>query len=290
MAIGSLSALVDPLVTVFVLVTMLSVGLDLRVDDVLASVGQRRLLARSALVNLVGVPALTVVALGLAPVSTEHAVGLVVLAVSPGAPFGPKLAELSDSDVAFASGLMVVLAVASVVTIPASLALLVPANASVDVLAIARTVVAVQLLPLLAGCGLRALSGSVAARVRPPMRRLSTILLLALVVLLTAVHAGAIGRLVGTGVIAVSAVVVAGSMLAGYAAGGPERPRRETLATTTTARNAAIALLVATTSFPAPDVLAAVVAFSLVSVTVPGIAAGVWRAQSSSLATPRENR
>ncbi|WP_226013334.1 bile acid:sodium symporter family protein [Halomicrobium salinisoli] len=277
------AALVDPLVTAFVLATMLSVGLDLRPTDVLASVGQWQLLARSVLVNLVGVPALTLVALLVAPVETEYAVGLLVIAVSPGAPFGPKLAEISDSDVAFASGLMVVLATASVLTVPASLAALVPGDVTVDLLGIARAVVVVQLGPLLAGFALRIHDRALASKLHAPTRRLSTGLLLVLIALLVVVNADAIGRLAGTGVLGISAAVVAGSMVAGYASGGPDRSTREALATSTTARNAAIALLVATASFPSPDVFATIVAFSLVSVAVPGIAAGAWRLQSASL-------
>ncbi|WP_225336427.1 bile acid:sodium symporter family protein [Halomicrobium urmianum] len=276
------ATLVDPLVTAFVLATMLSVGLDLRPDDVVQSVGQWRLLARSALVNLVGVPALTLIALLVAPVETEYAVGLLVIAVSPGAPFGPKLAEISDSDVAFASGLMVVLATASVLTVPASLALLVPGSVDVDLVAIARIVVVVQLVPLLAGFALRVRDRAFASRLYAPTRRLSTGLLLVLIALLVVINADAISRLVGTGVLAVSSVVVVGSMVAGYASGGPDRSMREALATSTTARNAAVALLVATTSFPSPAVFVTIVAFSLVSVAVPGIAAGAWRVRSAS--------
>lgn len=277
MVVLSPAALVDPLVTMFVLATMFSVGLEIRIDDVLASVTQFGLVMRSMFVNLVGVPLLVMAAVLIAPLNTSHTVGLFLIAVSPGAPFGPKLAEISNSNVAFASGLMVMLATVSVFTIPASLALLVPGNVGVNLIGIARMVILVQLLPLLVGFGLRECYQALALTLHGPMRRLSTILLFVLIALLLAINVSEIGRLVGTGVMIISSVIVVGSMITGYAFGGPEKSTREVLATSTTARNAAIALLVATTSFPSPDVLVTIIAFSLVSVIVPGIAAGVWR-------------
>ncbi|QIO24995.1 bile acid:sodium symporter family protein [Haloarcula sp. JP-L23] len=280
MEVFSPAALVDPLVTTFVLATMFSVGLELRIDDVLASVSQFGLVMRSVFINLVGVPVLAMAAVLIAPLKTGHTVGLLLIAVSPGAPFGPKLAEISNSNVAFASGLMVMLATVSVFTIPASLALLVPGNVGVNLFGMAWMVIVVQLLPLLVGFGLREGYQALASTLHAPMRRFSTILLFVLVALLLAINVNEIGRLVGTGVMIISSVIVVCSMIAGYAFGGPDKSTREVLATSTTARNAAIALLVATTSFPSPDVLVTIIAFSLVSVIVPGITASVWRSRS----------
>jgi BASS family bile acid:Na+ symporter len=51
------------------------------------------------------------------------------------------------------------------------------------------------------------------------------------------------------------------------------------LATTTAARNAAIALFIATTGFSDPNVLTTVLAFSFIGVVGSGLIAGVWRRQ-----------
>lgn len=168
---------------------------------------------------------------------TGHIIGLLLIAMALGAPFGPKLAEISKSDVAFASGLMAVLGVVSVATIPITVALLMPSDAAADPLSIARIVVVTQLIPLIGGLAVKARYQPVATRLHPPIQQLSTYLL----VLLTIVYAGEMRQLVGTGMLFISVAVVGAALLLGYALGGPAKRTREVLATTTAARNVAIA-------------------------------------------------
>jgi len=270
------ATVIDFVTVVFVLATMLSMGLALTTDEILTAIGQRWLMAKSLLVNLVVVPLLTFAFVLAVPMETGHVAGLLLIAMAPGAPFGPKLAEISNSDVAFASGLMAVLGVVSVATIPVTVALLMPGDAAADPIGIARLVVVTQLIPLIGGLGIRVRHQPVATRLHPPIQRLSTILLVVLIILLTIVYAGEMRQLVGTGTLFISAVVVGSALLLGYSLGGPAKRTREVLATTTAARNVAIALLIATTSFRDPDVLTIVVAFGLISLVISGPIASVW--------------
>lgn len=274
-------AVIDFVTIVFVLATMLSMGLALTTDEILASLGQRWLMVKSLLVNLALVPLLAFGFVLIVPMETGHVVGLLLIAMAPGAPFGPKLAEISKSDVAFASGLMAVLGVVSVGTIPITVALLMPGDVSADPLGIARIVVVTQLVPLIGGLAVKARYRSVATRLHPPIQRLSTILLVLLVILLTIVYAGEMFQLVGTGTLFISVAVVVGSLLLGYALGGPAKSTREVLSTTTAARNVAIALLIATTSFRDPSTLTIIVAFGLVSLVISGPIAKRWGQRSN---------
>lgn len=270
-------AIVEIVTTVFVLSTMFSMGLELSVGQLLGALRDRRLLSRSLVVNVVAVPAVAYLLVRAAPVGQAYATGFLLLAVSPGAPFGPKFAEISDSDIAFASGLMAVLCLLSVVTIPASLVVLAPGDVVVDPVAIGGMVLRIQLLPLLAGLGLSYRYTSLGTRLHRPIQRLSDYSFLALIVLLLAVYGGEIRSLVGTGTLGLSALVVVASLVLGYALGGPVGEHREVLATTTTARNAAIALFIAAAGFSNPDVLAVVLGFSFVSVIGAGVVAVAWR-------------
>ncbi|GGM75721.1 BASS family bile acid:Na+ symporter [Halarchaeum rubridurum] len=203
--------------------------------------------------------------------------GFLLLAVSPGAPFGPKFAEISDSDIAFASGLMAILCLLSVVTIPVSLVALAPGDVVVDAVAIGRMVLQIQIVPLLAGLALSFVYTSIWNRLYPPIQRLSDISFVGLIVLLLGVYYGELWSLVGTGTLGLSVAAVVVSLALGYVFGGPIREQREVLATTTAARNAAIALFIATAGFSDPDVLAVVLGFSFVSVVGAGILASAWR-------------
>lgn len=209
-------------------------------------------MTKSLLVNLIVAPTLAYLLVRTIPMAPSYAAGVVLLAVAPGAPYGPKLAEISDSDLAFASGLLVVLAVVSVATIMVSLALLLPGSVTVDPFAIGRLVFGVQLVPLLAGLAVAALATPVADVLYTSVQRLSDYSFALLIVVLLVAYLDDMMTLVGTDALAASSVAVVGSLLVGYALGGPRRSTREVLATTTAARNAAIALFVATAGFSDP--------------------------------------
>ncbi|ELY55872.1 bile acid:sodium symporter family protein [Natronolimnohabitans innermongolicus] len=275
-------AIVDAATTVFVLSTMLAMGLELAPAQLVNALRRRRLLAKSLLVNLVLVPLVAYAIVRLIPMSTGHAVGILLIAMAPGAPFGPKIAEISESDIAFASGLMAVLGILSVVSVPVTAALLIPGDVTADPLGIAQLVVAVQLVPLVAGLAIDVRYRAVSDRLYPPIQRLSDYSFAFLLVLLVVVYADDMLRLVGTGTLLASSLIVVAALLAGYVLGGPTRTTREVLATTTAARNAALALFIATTSFSDPTVLTMVLAFSFIGVFVPVAVAGAWRRRPRS--------
>lgn len=272
----TVDTIVDGGTGIFVLSTMLAMGLDLSIDQLLEAVGKRRLMTKSLLVNLVVVPLIAYLLVCAIPVGSDYAAGIVLIAVAPGAPFGPKLAEISNSDLAFASGLMAVLGIISVATIPVTLALLLPGNVVVDPLSIGQMILGIQLVPLLVGLGITSLYPQISNHLYPPIQRLSDYSFILLIVLLLIVYIDDMVSLFGTGTLFVSIIVIAVSLLLGYTLGGPAKTRREVLATTTAARNAAIALFIATTSFSDPDVLTIVLAFSFIGVVGSAIIAGTW--------------
>lgn len=288
MAVPSGEVVVEFVTTIFVLSTMFSMGVKLSVGQLVGALRKRRLLANSLAVNLVAIPLVSSLLVRTASVETGLAAGVVLLAVSPGAPFGPKLAEISDSDVAFASGLMAILCTLSVVTIPVSLVLLLPGDVTVDPLAIGRMVLGIQLVPLLLGLGLSFLSPSLTGYLYPTAQRLSDYTFVGLIVLLAVVYGDSMTSLFGTGILGLSTVAVGASLLLGYGLGGQTRGTREVLATTTAARNAAIALFIATTGFSDPDVLSAVLAFSFIGVVASGLIASVWRRRPVGAASAHE--
>ncbi|OTF01776.1 bile acid:sodium symporter family protein [Halorubrum sp. SD683] len=268
---------VEIVTTIFVLSTMFSMGVKLSVTQLFGALRDRQLLTKSLAVNLVAVPIVAYLLVRTVSVGPAYATGFLLLAVSPGAPFGPKFAEISDSDIAFASGLMAILCLLSVVTIPISLVVLAPGDVVVDPIAIGRMVLEIQIVPLIAGLGLSYLSPELGERMYAPIQRLSDVSFVGLIAVLLAVYSGELQSLVGTGTLGLSAVVVAVSLLLGYGFGGPVRERREVLATTTTARNAAVALFIATAGFSDPTVLTVVLGFSFVSVIGAGALASAWR-------------
>ena len=134
----TINSVVDLMTNVFVLSTMFSIGLELTVSQIVAPLRQRPLMSKALLVNVMLVPLLAITLIISVSIEPGYATGLLIIAIAPGAPFGPKLAEIAEGDVPFATSLMAILTVVSVVTIPVTVALFLPSGVSVNPLGIAR--------------------------------------------------------------------------------------------------------------------------------------------------------
>ena len=121
----SLDRLINLLVTIAVVELMVLTGLKVTFAEIARSAGDWWLLARAALANYLLVPALAIVLLLLFDAAPMVAAGFLVLAVCPGAPFGPLFAGIARADVPQAVGLMVILAGSSAIVSPLLLLLLV---------------------------------------------------------------------------------------------------------------------------------------------------------------------
>ena len=80
---------------VFVVSSMLAMGMSQRLHDVLAPLMKPGPVALALLVNFVLAPLLTVALTRLVPLQPPHVTGLLLLGGAAGAPFLPKLAEIS---------------------------------------------------------------------------------------------------------------------------------------------------------------------------------------------------
>src|SRR5262249_17015554 len=118
--------LINVLVTVTLIEMMAAIGLGVTFGDLAGVARNGRLVGGAALANYVCVPAATVGLLLLFDPHPMVAAGFLILAVSPGAPYGPPLTALARGNVAIAIGLMVILAGSSAVLAPILLHYLLP--------------------------------------------------------------------------------------------------------------------------------------------------------------------
>src|SRR6266850_4910272 len=103
---------------IFVLSSMLAMGLGLTIAQIIAPLRNVRLVAMSLLANFVLMP---LAATGLAKIlrlDEPLGVGLLLLGTAAGAPFLPKLAQIAKGNLAFAVGLMVLLMVITIGYLP----------------------------------------------------------------------------------------------------------------------------------------------------------------------------
>lgn len=249
---------------------MSSVGLGVRVGE-FRIVGQRpALLVRGLVATLVGVPILAMgIARALALPRLEE-IGLLLMAISPGAPLALRNALGAGGHRGFAPSLQIAVAVLAVVSVPLSIGVLdrvYAGSASITPWAVAKQVLVAQLLPLGLGIAVRRGRPLLATSLEQPVARAGNALLALLVVVAGVEIWGGVlgsGRRFATAV----AATTLGALALGHAFGGPDAATRTAVAITAATRNAGLALLIATLNAAQPAIRAAVLAYVAFSLPI----------------------
>ena len=269
-----------------ILGTVFGYGLKATVDDLMHLVRRPLLLLRSVLSVLVIMPVLTVVMVKILDLRMATEAALVALAISPVPPLLPGKQAKAGGHASYAMGLLIVLALGSIVAIPFTIEILArvfdrPLAASPG--AIARIVFMMIVAPLAAGMVVRAWLPGLAARLERPIRLVSTVILVAAALALLGGSWGAIWRALGGGTaIALAAFVVCG-LAVGHVLGGPQPENATVLALSTASRHPAIALSIAAVNFPSERFVGVVLLYLLIAtlVCLPYVA---WQRRRSLLA------
>lgn len=268
--------LINILAAVTLVELMLTIGLGASVPDVWGVARDWRGVTRALAANYLLVPAAAVGLIVLFRADTMVAAGVLVVAVCPGAPYGPPFTAIAKGDVARAVGLMVILAGSSAILAPVLLQLLLPLIApggqvKVDAYHIVRTLALVQFLPLCAGLVVAANRPALARRLKRPLARLSAILgvILIAVVLVAQYRLLSAIRLRGYG--GMLALLVA-SAAAGWAVAGRAAGARKTLAITTSVRNVGVGLVIAGGSFPGTPAVTFTTAYAILQTVLVAVA------------------
>jgi BASS family bile acid:Na+ symporter len=259
------------LLNVVALVTiMLSIGLTVKFEQVLASARQVRLVVLGIVANFVLVPLVTVGLLYGFQTPALVSAGFLILAVCPGAPVGPTFTGIAKGDVSLATGLMVILAGLSAVLAPALLTVLLgwlssERNLDIDYLQIAGTLLLTQIIPLAIGLGMHEWAPGLSGFLVKPTSLVANLLLLAVVGLILATQYQTLGAFRLRGWLGML-LLLAASLGIGWLCGGTAQAARRAMAVTTGVRNAAVGLVIVSANFSDTPALTAVVAYALVSI------------------------
>jgi len=262
-----LSKAIPVVMLIFVLSSMLAMGLGLTVGQIIAPLRSLRLVALSLVANFVVMP-LVALALGkLLRLDEPLGVGLLVLGAAAGAPFLPLLAQLAKGNLAFAVGLMVLLMVITVAFLPVALPLFLP-GVSVNPAKIARSLVLMMLLPLAVALAVNAKFPRAAARAKPPLAKTSSLSLILVIALLVIVNFKNVLSVFGTRGILAGLLFIALAYGVGWLLGGPGADTRVVLGLGTAQRNIAAALVVGSQSFEDPKVVVMIVVVAIVGLLI----------------------
>jgi BASS family bile acid:Na+ symporter len=261
--VQALSKLIPITVLVFVVSSMLAVGLSLTVKQILAPLRDARLVTLALMANFVLMPISAVLISRVMQLDTSLGIALLLLGTAAGAPFLPKLASTAGGNLAFAVGLMVLLMVLTVAYMPIVLPLLLE-GVSVDPFKIARSLIVLMLIPLAAGLLVKARYGAIAERGALVLNKVSTLSLALMIGLMLITNVRNIAGLFGSRRVLESVMFLLAGLRIGWFLGGSAEGVKSVLALGTAQRNIAAALVVGGQNFTDPQVVVMIVVVALV--------------------------
>jgi len=224
-------------------------------------------LGKSVFAVLVAMPALAWTVSRLMELPRPVEIGIVLMAISPGAPVALRRSLGAGGHRSFAPALQIAVATLAVVSMPLSIAAFdeyYGGHATVSPLPLARQVFFAQLLPLGLGMAVRHFFAAAAAWLEPKLRRAGGGLLVALL-LLALINIWEVVLDAGWRAAAAICITTVLALAAGHLLGGADASTRTATAISTAARNPGLALLVATLNAAPPAITATVLAYIVVS-------------------------
>ena len=253
------------LIAASVFAVMFSLGLMLGREQVAAARARRAVLAVALFAVLVPVPAAAVLLVKLAGLQGVVAAGILLMAISPGAPVAIRRAIDAGGHAAFAPALHLAIVSLAILSVPASLAVLdhlFGKSFTISPLHVAQQVFFAQLLPLALGAALRAWRPALAARLQARLGRFANVLLLALAAALV-VQLWPLLAQVGWMPFLAGAAVTVCALLLGAGLAWRDAQARPAVAVAMAMRNPGLALLIAAVNKMPALVVASVFGYAL---------------------------
>ena len=246
---------------------MLTLGLGIMLREVRWAERNPGLVARALFAVLVAVPVLALLVVRSLDLPRTAQLGIVLMAIAPGAPVALRRSLGAGGHRAFAPALQILVALLAAVSMPLSIAALVAMYAGEASLApqdVALQVFKAQLLPLGVGMLIRHFAPAMAARAEPTLGKIAGALLI-LLVLLVVIDVAPVLVVANWRVVLAIVLVTLLAVASGHLLGGPERATRTAVAVCSAARNPGLALLVATQNAAPPAVVATIFVYLIVS-------------------------
>ncbi|MEM7333366.1 MAG: bile acid:sodium symporter [Chloroflexota bacterium] len=268
-----LKTIFNALVLVFVLSSMLDLGLGLTVKQIIAPLKNIPLIAKALIANFVLVPLLAFVLAQIIGLEQQLAIGLFIMGVAAGSPMVVKLSQIAKGDMAYTAGLMVLLLFVTILVAPIMLTLLLD-GVEVDTLGITQSLVTTMLLPLAAGLFVNSRYTALTQTVSPYLKQGASVTLMLQAVLGLFLGATDLLALVGTGAFLAAILFGFLTLAIGYLLGGSDRDTRVVTGLSTSQRNVAAALLIMIQNFGEPTVIVMVLMTAVVMLIIGSLAAG----------------
>lgn len=265
--------LMDPLSRtlffVFLITSMLGIGLSVSWGAIVNSLRKTGLMIRSLFLNFIIVPILGLLFIRIFPMRSEVALAFLFLACAPGGLSAIQFTSKDKEGLAFAGTLAAGMTFLSIFISPLLISLFLPSGMSL-VVPYARAfwfVLLFLLLPLVVGILLHEKAEPLALKLAKPLSLFGTLCFIAVIILTMSARkeAQAVAGSQTQGIMLLFIIIV---ILIGWFLGGPQKSNREVLATASSMRNIALCMAIVLTSFPNKGVEAPLIAFVALMIPV----------------------
>jgi BASS family bile acid:Na+ symporter len=172
---------------IFMAGNLLDMGLRLNPQDALRGLRNVRFVVLTLLWGCGLCPALAYLITLVIPLESHYAIGLILLGMTPCAPFLPAIVNKAKGDLGFTAAFMLLTAVAMVIFMPFGVPLMAK-GLTVSAWTIAKPLLMVILLPLAVGMAILRASTAVASRIQPFVKKATGISTIAMGVLCAIVY------------------------------------------------------------------------------------------------------
>jgi predicted Na+-dependent transporter len=250
---------------------MLSAGMEINREHLMAALKNVSLLVRALLANFIIVPLFGIALVRLFHLEGYVAIGFLLMAIAPGVPFLVRAAgRKPGGSLGFAAALAFILPALSIVTIPLTVYFILPPglDAKVPYLQLIIGLVGFQLVPLLIGLLVADRAPAFAAKAKRPIVLVFFAAVLGLLVLMGAELVKDVELVYGSHGMLAMLVIVLLSAFTGWILGGPQVEYRRTLSIATALRNIGTCAVIATLSFPQTLAAPTVLVYFLIQFTI----------------------
>jgi len=238
---------------VFVICTMLNVGLTQKLSAIAAHLKNWPFVLKMLAANFIFAPLLMIVVLKLAPFEPALKAGLLIFSLGAGAPFLIKLTQTAEHELSLGAAVMMVLMVVTVVYMPAVLPRVL-SGISVDAIAIAKALLVQMLLPIGVGMLVAYFLPSLTKKLQPWVAWVGNLAMYAMVVATLVGYFPNLIKIIGTGAFLVGLLFVVAAFGLGYFAGWGKDHLEDIGGLGTAQRNTAAGVIVAIQNFKDPNV------------------------------------
>lgn len=266
---------------IFIISTMIAIGLGLSLRQIKNVLSNYRLIARGLIVNFLLVPIIAWILTKIIPMDEVIALGFLVISISAGAPFGPKLAQIAKSDVPFAITMMFVLSIITVIATPLWLSVFLgPSSlnsASINPLPLLGQILVIYIFPLIIGLFVSNKYSTIAQKYKPVALKISNVSFPIVIVGMVVTNISGFQSLIGSLGIITSIISVVVYAMLGYIFGGPQIATKRSLAFDSAVRNVGLGLLIAAQVFSNQPIVGVMVAtFGIIQIVIMGAIGVLW--------------